>query len=188
MYFIIGVPLLCFALAPFPFGFGMIYAITDSLRGHPIRPHGSQPQNFVGLWVREESVMFDFVGQAFYLLPDGRFAATGGMTQRRWHFDNNRLFIDSVSRCGNCYRGNVTTYYSVQFVGTDQLIVTNLNEHTKRGVAGKYRRHEVTDTLKSEFSRLEESKDEGESFKARSVLRAIELSEVMSKRSAAIPL
>src|SRR5438105_5040543 len=101
MYFIIGVPLLCIALAPFPLGLGMIYPIRDILRGHPQWPHGAQPLNFVGLWIRDESVMYDFVGQAFYLMPDGRFAGLSGMTERRWHFDKNYLFIDSVSRCGN---------------------------------------------------------------------------------------
>ena len=179
--FILGVPLLSFALAPFPLGCGMIYPIGDTLRGHPQGAHGSQPQNFVGLWIREETVMYDFLGQAFYLMPDGRFAGMGGMTQRRWHFDDNRLFIDSVSRCGNCYRGNVTTEHDIKFVDADQMIVTNQDKLAKRGIAGKYRRVEITGALKSEMSRLEESTNEGESFKARTVLRAIEQFEILSK-------
>jgi hypothetical protein len=180
-YFIVGVPLLGFALAPFPLGCGMIYPIRDTLRGHPQGPHGTQPQNLVGFWIREETVVYDFVGQAFYLMPDGRFAGMQGMTARRWHFDNDRLFIDSVSRCGNCYRGNVTTEHTIRFVGADRLFVTNRDKNAKRGIAGKYRRVEVDDALKSEMSRMKESADEGQSFKARTVLRAIESFETLSK-------
>lgn len=172
--------MLYFALAPFPPGLGMVYLIRDTLRGHPQGSHGTQPQNLVGLWVREETLMYDFLGQAFYLMPDGKLAGTQGMTERRWHFDNERLYIDAVSRCGNCYRGNVTTKHTTQFVGADQLIVTN-RLNAKKGIVGTYRRVEITDALKPEMSRLEQSKDEVESFKARSVLRAVEHFEMMSK-------
>jgi hypothetical protein len=180
MYFIVGVPLLCAALAPFP-GCGLMYPIRDTLRGHPQGPHGTQPKNLVGFWIREESVMYDFLGQAFYLMPDGRFAGMRGMTVRRWHFDDDRLFIDSVSRCGNCYRGNVTAEHTIRFVGAEQLVVTNRDENAKRGVGGKYRRVEIDDALRSEMSRLSESTDDGESFKARTVLRAIEHFETLSQ-------
>lgn len=180
MYFIVGVPLVCFALAPFPIGCGMIYPISDNLRGHPQKPHGAQPQHFVGLWIREESVMYDFLGQAFYLMPDGRFAGMQGMTVRRWHFDDECLFIDSVSRCVNCYQGNVTTEHTTKFNGADQLYITNRNENTTRGLAGNYLRVEITNELKSDLSLQAESKDEGESFKARCVLRAIEQFETLS--------
>jgi hypothetical protein len=179
--FIVGVPLLCFALAPFPLGCGMIFPIRDSLRGHPEGPHGAQPGKFVGLWIRDETVMHDFVGQALYLMPDGRFAGMPGMTVRRWHFDNGRLFIDSVSRCGNCYQGNVTTEHTIKFVGADQLFVTNGNKNAKRGVAGKYRRVEITGSLESELSRLKESTDEGVIFKAHTVERVIGHFENLSK-------
>lgn len=179
--FIVGVPLLCFALAPFPLGCGMIYPISDTLRGHPQGPHGAQPQNFVGLWIRDEAVMYDFLGQAFYLMPDGRFAGMGGMTERRWHFDDNCFFIDSVSRCGNCYQGNVTDEHTIRFIGADQLFVTNRDEDANRGIAGKYRRVEINGALKSEMSRLKDSVNEGESFKAHTVLRALEQFELLSK-------
>jgi hypothetical protein len=69
-YFIRGVPVLAFALAPFPIGCGAIYPVVDTLRGHPEGTHGHQPSNFVGLWIRDESVMYDFRGQAFYLMAD----------------------------------------------------------------------------------------------------------------------
>lgn len=179
-YLIVGVPLLSFALAPFP-GCGMIYPITDNLRGHPERRHGTQPQNLVGFWVRDESVMYDFLGQAFYLMPDGRFAGMQGMTVRRWHFDDNLLSVDSVSRCGNCYRGNVTTEYSVRLVDGDQMFVTNRDKNANRGISGKYRRVEVNSALQSAMSRLQDSPNEGESFKARMVLKAIEQFDQMSK-------
>jgi hypothetical protein len=173
--------LFCFALAPFPLGLGMIYPIRDHLRGHPEGPHGTQPRNFVGLWIREESVKYDFLGQAFYLMPDGRFAGMPGMTKRRWHFDDDCLYIDSVSLCGNCYQGNVTSEHTIKFIAADHLLVTNRNMNVKRGITGQYRRVEITDAFKSELSRLEESSDEGESFKARSALRAIEQFEILSK-------
>ncbi len=67
LYFIIGFPLLSCGLSPFPFGCGLIYSIGDSLRGHPQGPHGTQPISFVGLWIRDESVPYDFVGQSFFL-------------------------------------------------------------------------------------------------------------------------
>lgn len=181
-YFIVGVPLLWFALAPFSlFGCGMIYPIRDTLRGHRQGPHGSQPPNLVGLWIRDEYVKYDFLGQAFYLMPDGRFAGIPGMTRRRWHFDDNRLFVDSVSLCGNCYQGNVTIEHTIKLVGADQLFVTNRDKAAKKGIAGEYRRVAVTGTLKSELKRLKESKDDSKSFKAHTVLMAIEQFENLSK-------
>lgn len=182
MYFIVGIPLFGFAFAPFPLGLGMVYPIRDTLRGHPQGPHGAHPINLIGLWIREESVMYDFVGQAFYLMPDGRFAGAPGMTERRWHFDDSCLFIDSVSRCGNCYQGNVTTEHTAKFVGADRLLVANRNKNAKKGIAGSYRRVKITGALKSNLSRLQKSKDDGESFRARTALRAIEHFESLSNR------
>ncbi len=100
-YFIVGLPLFSFVLGPFPFGIGLYFPIRDNLRGHPQGRHGTQPSDFFGLWVRDKSIEFDFIGQAFYLMPDSRFAQTTGMTERHWHFDNNCLFVDSFSRCGH---------------------------------------------------------------------------------------
>lgn len=179
-FFIIGAPLVGFALGPFP-GLGMIYRITDSLRGHPQGPHGTQPARFTGLWVRDESVLYDFLGQAFYLMPDGRFAGMRGMTERRWHFDANRLFIDAVSRCGNCYAGNVTTELKIVFKGDDEMTVIDGSVISQRGIVGRYRRFEITDHLRLDLTLLAESTDEEESFKARCVLRAIKDSESLSK-------
>ena len=179
--FIIGVPLLCFALAPFPVGCGMIYPIRDTLRGHPQGTHGTQPPNFVGLWIREETVMYDFFGQAFYLMPSGRLAGMTGMTETRWHFDDNCLFVDAVSRCGNCYQGNVTDKHTVKFVGADRMIVTNKDKNEETGIAGNYRRVEITNALRSQMNRLHDSSNDVERFKARTVLRAIEQFETLSK-------
>jgi len=180
-YFIVGVPLLSFALAPFPLGCGMIYPIRDTLRGHPQGTHGTQPQNFVGLWIREETVIYDFLGQAFYLMPDGRIAGMMGMTETRWHFDDDCLFTDSVSHCGNCYQGNVTDVHTIEFVGADQMIVTNKDKNAERGIAGKYRRVDITSALKSEMNSLEDSSNDVERFKSRTVLRVIEQFENLSK-------
>lgn len=181
MVFIVGVPLLCCTLAPFPIGCGLIYPITDTVRGHPQGRHGQQPQKLVGLWIRNETVMNDFLGQAFFLMPDGRLAGMSGLTETRWHFDDNRLFIDAVSRCGNCYRGNITTKHGIRFVGADQLVIRKIGKSTQMGVAGHYRRAEINDALKSEMSRMKDSASDEESYKARSVLRAIEHFETLSK-------
>jgi hypothetical protein len=182
-YLIVGVPLLWFVLAPFSlFGCGMIYPIMDTLRGHPQGAHGSHPQKFAGLWIRDEYVEFDFLGQAFYLLPEGRFAGMMGMTERRWHFDDNCLFIDAVSRCGNCYAGNVTTEHTIRFDGADQLLVTNKDKNATRGIAGRYRRVEIDAALKKEMTQRAKSTDDEQSFKARMVLQAIDQFEHLSKR------
>ncbi len=182
LYFIIGFPLLSFGLSPFPFGCGLIYSIGDSLRGHPQGPHGTQPISFVGLWIRDLSIPYDFVGQSFFLMSDGQFAGAPGMTRRCWHFDNSHLFVDSVSLCGNCYHGNVTNEYTTKFVGTDQLLITNQNKSAKKGIAGLYRRFKITSSLKLDLDRLKDSPDENQSFKARSVLNAIEHFENLSSR------
>lgn len=152
----------------------MIYHISDFFRGHPQGYHGTQPARFVGLWVRDESVIYDFLGQAFYLMPDGRFAGMRGMTERRWHFDADRLFIDAVSRCGNCYAGNVTTELKVELKGEHEISVTSGSENPKRGILGTYRRVEITEAIRADLARRLESTDEVESFKARCVLSAIE--------------
>lgn len=181
-YFIVGVPLLWFALAPFSlFGCGMIYPIVDTLRGHPEGAHGSHPPKFAGLWIRDESIEFDFVGQAFYLLPDGRFAGMTGMTERRWHFDDGRLFIDSVSRCGNCYQGNLTAEHTVRFEGADVLFVTNARKAATRGIMGRYRRFKVDEDLKSRLTHLAKATDEPKSFRGRMALTAIERFELYSR-------
>jgi hypothetical protein len=184
MYFIFGVPLLWFVLSPYPFGYGMgmIYPIRDELRGHPTRLHGSHPQKLVGLWVRDEYVQFDFVGQAFYLMPNGRFASSPGMTQRQWHFDDSRLFIDSVSRCGNCYQGNFTTEHTITLVGADQIVVSPVQkENAKKGVVGTYRRVQVDGVYKREMERLAKSENEEEGFRGQRALLAITQFEVFSK-------
>lgn len=184
-YFIVGVPVFSFFLAPFPVGLGMIYPITDRLRGHPEGPHGSHPERFAGMWIRDEVVEFDFLGQAFDMMPDGRFVGMIGLTQRRWHFDDGRLFVDSVSRCGNCYRGNVTSEYSVRFDGPDRMVVANRDKTATRGIAGSYRRVEIDDALRSDMERLTNSTDDNQSFKARMVLQVI--SQVESRRDHVVP-
>ncbi|MEQ1823776.1 MAG: hypothetical protein ABL949_14810 [Fimbriimonadaceae bacterium] len=186
-YLILGVPLLSFALAPFPFGMGMMFVVWDTVRGHPQWSHGSQPSKFVGLWVRDELVKHDFRGQAFYLLADGRVAGMAGMTRRHWHFDNNTLFVDSVSMCGNCYSGNLTTAHTIAFKGTDQLAAANKDTSAKRGITGTYRRIEITPALKAELNIVRTSEKyksdelEDEWYRARYVLEAIEQFETMSK-------
>lgn len=150
------------------------YAIRDQLRGHPQGAHGTHPQNFVGLWVREETVMYDYRGQAFYLMPDGRIAGTQGMTFRRWHFDNNTFFLDSWPGCGNAFRGVETTERTAEFSGPDVLLIADKSSAAKKGVVGKYRRVKITEALKSELDLLQKSENEEESFKARCRLNAIE--------------
>lgn len=171
---IIGTLLLGFVLVPFPIGMGMIYPIRDVLRGHPEGAHGTQPERFVGLWIREEAVRFDFQGQAFYLMPNGLVAGLNGMSSRRWHYDNNKFFTDTVSRCGNCYAGNITSAFKIEFRGNDEMVATNLDKETTRGIGGRYRRVEITDALKVEMKSLSDSEDENLNSKGRNVLRVIE--------------
>ncbi|MEQ1932537.1 MAG: hypothetical protein ABL962_01470 [Fimbriimonadaceae bacterium] len=185
-WLILGVPVLGFALAPLP-GLGLVFPIRDMAFGHPQWAHGSQPPKFVGLWVRDELVKHDFRGKAFYLLPDGRVAGMAGMTRRHWHFDNNTLFIDSVSMCGNCYAGNYTEAHTITFKSADELVAANKDKSEKRGITGTYRRFEITDALKAEVKRVQASdkyksdENEDEWYRAYRILGAIEQFEAMSK-------
>jgi hypothetical protein len=104
------------------------------------------------------------------------------MTQRRWHFDRDRLYIDAISGCGNCYQGNVTTEHKIKFLGPDQLLITN-ERGGSRGVVGEYTRVQIDDSLKGRMSRLAESPDENQSFRARMVLRTIEQFEFFAERA-----
>lgn len=186
-WFIIGVPLMGFALLPFPIGCGMAYPIRDVLRGHPQWEHGSHPDKFVGLWIREEAIEFDFKGQAFYLLPDGLVAGLDGMSRRRWHYDNDKFFTDSVSLCGNCYAGNSTSAFKIAFRGANEMVASNLDSSVTRGIGGTYRRFEVSDGLKANMKRLSESTDDKENSKGRNVLRVIERVESLAAFKKASP-
>lgn len=182
-FFIIGVPVLGFVLVPFPIGICMIFPIVDTLRGHPEGPHGTQPAKFVGLWINEKAVKYDFRGQAFYLMSDGRLAGMNGMTSRRWHFDDGSLFVDAVSHCGNCYQGNVTSSYSVHFKDENHLTISNRDPNVSRGIGGHYERVDITAALKSEYEAMANSQDDDESFKGRNVLQVIEAFEARSAKS-----
>ena len=116
-------------------------------------------------------------------MPDGYVAQNGGMTERRWHFDRDRLFIDAVSRCGNCYQGNVTSEFKTKFVGHNQLTITSTGKVSERGIGGVYRRIPITATLKNEMSLLSKSDNYAEFSKAVTVLNAIETFEKASNRS-----
>jgi len=181
LYFIVAVPLVAFALAPFPIGCAMIYRITDTLRGHSERPHGTQPRNLVGLWIRKKAVMYDSLGEAFYLMPDGRVAGRAGMTRRYWHFDEGHLFIDSVSTCGNCYRGTITKEHTIRFLGPDRLAIAGRDKGSNREMGGEYARVSVNEDLKARMRRLQNSENEEEWFKARVVLQTVEQFEAMTE-------
>ncbi|MCH7904193.1 MAG: hypothetical protein IH944_06450 [Armatimonadetes bacterium] len=120
----VAVPAL-FVLAPFP-GMGMIYSIVDPLRGHPHRPHGTQPNNFVGMWMQEEPEMYGFRASAFILESDSQVADGPGMSFRRWHVDKGSFFVDHMSRCGNCFAGNQTGRYDYEFDGDDRMKLTHV--------------------------------------------------------------
>lgn len=180
IFFAVAVPA-CFFLAPFPFGAGVIFTIKDSLRGHPQRPHGHQPVKYVGLWVRDETEMYDFLGQAFCLLPDGNFAGMMGMTSRYWHYDHNRLYIDAVSHCGNCYQGNVTSEYELHFTGDNRLLILSLNGRERKGIGGVYRRVEIGSALQQRLTTEAQSADDLVRFKARMVLQAIKQMGYLSR-------
>lgn len=145
--------------------------------------HGTLPDRFVGLWVRDTKIEFDTLGQAFYLMPDGRFAGMPGMTVRRWHFDGNTFFVDSVSRCGNCYQGNVTSEASATFSDPDHMILVSRDKGQTKGFVGHYRRIQITKELKDLMAKQSESEDDEISFRARMVKKVIEHQEALSLRS-----
>ena len=170
---VIAVPLLWLVLAPFP-GLGMIFLITDALRGHPHSKHGTQPSKFVGFWVREQPVEFGFSSEAFFLMQDSTVATTPGLARRSWHFDSDVLSLDYVSLCGNCYAGVRTSDFTVQFDGPDRLQLTPVHAMRETGVHGWYRRTEITDELKKVMNKLLEKEYSTEASHGHSVLRAIE--------------
>lgn len=157
------------------------FPIRDQLRGHPQADHGTHPEKFVGLWVRDEVNLYDSMGQAFYLMSDGRVAGTSSMRFRRWHFDANTLYIDSWSGCGNSYKGVETTELSVNFNGPSLLRISSRSGSATKGVGGTYRRVIVNEALKSDLEHRQMSGDEKQRFKARMMLDAVRQFEVLSK-------
>lgn len=177
--YLVAVMAIGFLFSP---AFGVFYfPLRDQLRGHPQAAHGTHPENFVGLWVRDEVVLNDTYGQAFYLMSDGRVAGTSSLTFRRWHFDANALYIDSWSGCGNSYCGVETTELSAEFDGPNSLRISSGSDSTAKGVGGTYRRVIVNETLKSELDLRQMSDDEKQQFKARMTLDAVRQFEDLSK-------
>ena len=170
---VVAVPLLWFILAPFP-GMAMIYSITDPLRGHPHRPHGNQPGEFVGMWMQEEPEEYGFRATAFILLGDSNVANGGGMSSLRWHVEGDTFFGDYMSRCGNCYAGNLTGKYEYEFDGPDRLKLTHVDETFNLKYSGWYRRTEITEELVTELEELEKLGREAKSSQALWALLAIE--------------
>ncbi len=184
IFAVVGLPTLL-VLAFFSlFGLGpFVYPITDALRGHPHGRHGTQPLKFIGLWVRDETVEYDSFGQAFYLTSDGRFAGSMGMTERRWHFDKGHFYVDSISHCGNCNHGNITTEASVTFTDADHMTLSSKDTVEGRGLVGHYRRVQITPDYTALVAKQMDSEDDTTSFRARSVERAIQHFEFLSKKS-----
>jgi hypothetical protein len=176
-----SIAILAFGVVTLPVTAPMFYLTTDYLRGHPQGRHGAQPEHLVGLWSRDVTVESDFLGQAFYLMPDGRLVGTPGLTFRRWHFDNNKLYVDSVSMCGNCFQGNVTTERLVSFESVDRINISDPNGEVRSGIVGKYSRVVISPQFKAELRKREESESEKESFKARRMLMVIEHFERLTK-------
>lgn len=170
---------LWFVLMPFP-GAGMIYLITDTLHGHPHRPHGKHPQSLVGLWVKEEPVPFGMLANALSLTEKGKIGRSTGMSSYTWHCEGSRLSIDSISHCGNCYAGTVTQPFEVKFEGTDRVLLTPLGRPHGHGVEGWYRLTTITPELRREMqrrldtARLDPASDDVEYSLARSVIDAID--------------
>ncbi len=160
-------------------GLGLL--MWDTLRGHPKWRHGTQPTKFVGLWVRDGAATSPNVAQAFYVMPDRILADLDGLRQRLWHCENSRLFIDTYSLCGNAYPGTTTSEYSTKFVGPDQLLIENRENKVRDPFAGRYRRWEITDQLRSYLLLLQDSKDDAASIKAYRILKTINRFDRFSK-------
>ncbi len=174
-----ALPLLWFLLAPFP-GMALIYSITDPLRGHPESKHGTNPKSFIGLWVKEEPVEFGFTSNSLAFVEDGSFARRSGTSRRSWHYDDSRLSFDRVSGCGNCYRGVVTSDFSVEFEGNDRMKLTQVANGYERDVKGWYRRTKITEELKTRMTLQAKLEDYTLMSQATSILDAI---EQLSKRT-----
>lgn len=173
---IVGTVFSWLILTPFP-GLGTIFPIRDALRGHPHGTHGTQPSEFVGLWIPVGPSNDESVKQAFYLTSHGRVGGRSGMTSRRWHFDNKTFFIDAVSLCGNCYQGNVTCRFFTRFLGSNEVEMIPQDTPRWPKIAGRYRRVEVTDVFKEELNQLKDSSIDSERLNALNVLDAIKQAE-----------
>jgi hypothetical protein len=170
---VVATPCLWFILAPFP-GMGLVYSITDPLRGHPNRPHGSHSAALLGLWVKDGPIDFGYFANALALSPNGKFSRTTGMSRYSWHNDDSRLYLDYVSGCGNCYAGVVTREYRIEFDGSDRIRLTPVSTGRVNDVEGWYTRTEVTDELVAKMESLKDVEDYAISSQAMSVLDAIE--------------
>jgi hypothetical protein len=170
---VIAVPLLWFVLAPFP-GLGLIYSITDPLRGHPHSKHGTQPSEYVGLWVKENPVEFGFISNAISLLADGHIGQQTGTSRLSWHFDDSLFSLDRVSGCGNCYRGVLTSDFKVEFDGKDRIKLTPVESYSLRDIEGWYQRMDMTQDLRDRMTEQAKHDDDAISAQARAILRAFE--------------
>ena len=173
---VIAVPLLWFVFAPFP-GLGMIYSITDPLRGHPHSKHGTQPSGFVGLWVKENPVEFGLISNAIALLADGHIGQHTGTSRYTWHFDESLFSLDKVSGCGNCFRGVVTSEFIVEFDGKDRMKLTPASSYSQRDIEGWYRRMDMTQELHEKMTEQAKLDDYALSSQARAILIAFEYSD-----------
>lgn len=170
---ILGLGLVFFLLAPF-LGAAMIYTITDAMRGHPHTDHGTRPPEFVGMWIQEQPVQNAYREWAFFLMEDSTVANLGGTSKENWHYDDGRLSIDRVSRCGNCYSGIMTTDFLVEFDGLDRMRLTPADDKKRSKRIGWYRRVPVDAALRAEMEVRVNDHDELLASQARTVLRAIE--------------
>lgn len=155
--------------------------MRDQLRGHPYAAHGTHPEKFAGLWVRDHVVLDDPKGQAFYLMSDGRMAGRSNNTRRRWHFDANTLYIDFVYRDTGDFSGVHTTEFFATFDGPNSLRIWSRSGSATKGIGGTYRRVIVNDALKPDLFSLMSSGDEKQRFKARMMLDAVSEYEYLSK-------
>jgi hypothetical protein len=173
-YCVVGLPVAYFILGPFP-GMGCGFPIVDALQGHPARKHGTHPKDFLGLWIKEEPVEFGHVANSLYFLANGEFARTNGTLRRTWHYDEEVLYLDHVSGCGNCYRGVVTEKVTVYRQGNTRMrLVPWKDQGYSREIEGWYRRTDVTRELYEKMAIQSETSDYALSSQGRSVIDAIE--------------
>lgn len=161
--------------------FGCATAIWSYMPPHSRIKHGSTPPEFEGIWVQMDAE--EYSTAAFALHKNGEANLWGGMVFFRWHYDDDRLFLESWTRCGSCWQGTTVREYAVVFDGVDRLTLSPQHE-SRSGFSnpvGTFERITVTDELKERLQKVVDERDYESGYEGSRVsgyiLRVIEQSE-----------
>ena len=148
--------------------------IYDPFMPHPMRDHGTKPEQFEGLWVQWDADPDGEPSMAFHLNGDVSDLPT--MAQRRWHFDNGLLYIDSYSGCGNDIPFARTSKYKVEFDGPSRMQLAIISENWL-DYSGWYERVEADNDLRQSLEAKRSAGYDDESWRAHRVLLTISHAE-----------